>query len=141
MLIDSLDGWLQHAAGQILFPLIKYELLRRMSINEDGAIKAIEKIEKVVQEADEKLGDAPIGMKLLAGDKFSAADIAFCAHMSLIVIPPEYAYIGFVTLANFNYPMRERVEKLQRTKSGQFVSWCYKHKRPAMLRSDGSPQF
>lgn len=140
MLIGSLDGWLQRAAGQLLFPLIRYFLLNRMQINEEGAVTAIGVIERMVQEADEKLGDAPIGTKFLAGDTFSAADIAFCAHMSLVVIPPEHAYVGFVTLASFSYPMRERVEKLQCTKSGQFVSWCYKHKRPAMLQEPAAPK-
>lgn len=126
MLIDSLDGWLQRAAGQVLFPLLRYFLLSRMDINEESAAKAIGTIEKIVWEADEKLGDVPIGTKFLAGNTFSAANIAFCVHMSLVVMPPENAYVGFVTLANFNYPMNERVEKLQRSNSGHFVSWCYK---------------
>lgn len=130
MLIGSLDGWLQRAVGQILFLLLRYFLLSRMGINEESAVKAIGIIEKIVRKADEKLGDAPIGTKFFAGDTFFATDIAFCAHMSLVVMPPEHAYVGFVTLANFKYPMREHVEKLQRSKSGQFM-WCYK--RSAML--------
>lgn len=134
VLVASL-GRIQYFITWLLFPILKAMLMRALNINERGAEKSWAKVERLVKEAEERLGDAPIGSRFLSGDSFSAADISFCAHVALLLLPPEHAFLApyFSVGAVRDRVFRERLERLRDSKAGQFVLWCYKHKRPPML--------
>lgn len=127
-------GFIQRVFTRLLFPVIRALLLKAMNIDERGAEKSWRKVELMMAEAEERLGDAPIGSRFMAGDSFSAADISFCAHMALLLLPAEHAYLSpyFSVDMVSDTRFRERLEKLKASKAGQFVLWCYAHQRPPM---------
>ncbi|DAZ97902.1 TPA: hypothetical protein N0F65_012165 [Lagenidium giganteum] len=134
VLLQPLDSWFEFLLAWLLFPLIKFLICQGMLIDEENAMKSWAKAVTVLEEQEAKLGDGPVGSQYLAGPTFSAADISFCAHMSLIVHPPEHKYISpYVTDDNIPPELRERVHKLRQSKLGQYVSWGYENHRPDMM--------
>lgn len=131
LMTDPIDGLVQRSLAQMLYPAIRLLLLRAMNINEKSAERSWPRIESILKEAEKELGGGPIGTRFLAGDTFSAADIVFCSHVALLVLPPEHEFIApYISLDIINHPVfRERLEKLQHSKIGQYVLWCYKNKR------------
>ena len=69
------------------FPLARGFLRRAMRVNPPAAARSLERIEAVFAEVDARLAD---GRRFLAGEHFSAADIAFAAFGALLVFPPEH---------------------------------------------------
>lgn len=131
IVLGALAGW-GYALAWLFYPLMRVFLRKAMEINESATEVSLTKVEQMAGEAQERLGDGPIGSRFLAGDTFSAADITFCAHMSLLMAPPEHVYLRDVDLDKFKHPMRERIQRLQASKIGQYVYWCYHTHRPAM---------
>lgn len=129
MLLGPLEG-LQYALGWLLYPPIRFGVCRLMKITESGAERSLTKIEELAKQAEERLGQDPVGSKFLTGDTFSAADISFCAHMALVLLPPENPFLTALRIEAFDHPMRQRIQTLQQSKAGQYVYWCYRTQRP-----------
>ncbi|OWZ20455.1 hypothetical protein PHMEG_0005126 [Phytophthora megakarya] len=104
-----------------------------LNINKKSAEISWSRIKTVLEEAEKELGDNPIGTRFLTGDTFSAADIALCSHVALLVLPPEHEFIApYISMDSIQDPIfRSRFEELRRSKIGQCMLWCYKNKRPA----------
>jgi glutathione S-transferase len=130
-------GRIQYFITWLIFPILKALLIRALNVTERGAEKSWSKVERLVKEAEERLGDAPIGSRFLTGDTFSAADISFCSHVGLILIPPEHSFLAphFSVDAIPDSVFRERFQWLRESKAGQFVLWCYRNKRPPMQQA------
>jgi glutathione S-transferase len=130
-------GRIQSFVTRLMFPILKGMLMHAMQINRPGAEESWSKVERLVKEAEERLGDAPIGSRFLTGDTFSAADISFCSHVGLILIPPEHSFLAphFSVDAIPDSVFRERCQWLRESKAGQFVLWCYRNKRPPMQQT------
>ncbi|KAE9297527.1 hypothetical protein PF008_g23721 [Phytophthora fragariae] len=107
-------------------------LLWAMNINATSAERSWLRIEGILAEAETRLGDGPIGSRFLAGTTFSSADIAFCSHVAVLVLPREHEFIApYITMDAIQDPVfHARFEKLRSSKIGQYVLWCYRNKRP-----------
>lgn len=128
-------GFFQYYITWLLYPLLVSMLKRALKVNATSAERMWVRVEEMVKEAEKRLGDDPVGTRFLDGKSFSAADIAFCAHMSLLLFPPQHRYIGpFMSVERIRDPVfKQRLEMLRASKVGQYVLWCYEHHRPAML--------
>lgn len=128
-------GFFQYYVVWLLYPMFKSLLMRGLNVNARSAERSWTKIERLVEELEEKLGDDPIGTQFLDGNTFSAADITLCAHMSLLLFPPQHSYIGrHMSAESIKDPVfKQRIEKLQRSKVAKYVYWCYENRRPLML--------
>lgn len=128
-------GFFQYYVVWLLYPVLKSLLMRGLNVNAKSAERSWAKIERLVEELDEKLGDGPIGSQFLDGSTFSAADITVCAHMSLLLFPPQHSYIGRqMSVERIKDPVfKQRIEKLQQSKVAKYVYWCYENRRPPML--------
>ncbi|RLN55530.1 hypothetical protein BBJ28_00002773 [Nothophytophthora sp. Chile5] len=133
ILVGPIEGFVQYYLAWLCFPVLKALLLRALNVNEQSAERSWAKLEQLLGEAEQRLGDGPVGSHFLAGNSFSAADISLCAHLSLLLFPPEHEYIGpYMSVDQIQSPVfRDRLEKLRRSKIGQYVLWCYQNKRPA----------
>lgn len=128
-------GFFQYCVVWLLYPMLKALLMRGLNVNAKSAERSWVKIERLVEQIEEKLGDGPVGTQFLDGSMFSAADITVCAHMSLLLFPPQHSYIGRqMSAEHIKDPVfKQRIEKLQKSKVGQYVYWCYENRRPPML--------
>ncbi|POM64013.1 Hypothetical protein PHPALM_20518 [Phytophthora palmivora] len=134
VLFDTKLGPHTRRCVKALYPALRLLLLRSMNINKKSAERSWIRIEGILKEAEKQLGDDPIGSRFLAGDTFSAADIAFCSHIALLILAPDHEFIApYISMSSIQDPMfRNRFEEIRRSKIGQYVLWCYKHKRPAV---------
>ncbi|KAG6976180.1 hypothetical protein JG688_00001609 [Phytophthora aleatoria] len=132
IMADPIDGLVQRSMLRLLFPALRLVLLRSLNINEKSAERSWSRIEGVLKEVEKELGDGPVGTRFLAGDSFSAADIAFCSHLAPFVQPPEHEFVTpYISTDSVQDPVfRERYESIRRSKVGEYVLWCYKNKRP-----------
>ncbi|KAE8906185.1 hypothetical protein PF005_g24106 [Phytophthora fragariae] len=128
----SIDGLVQRFMAWMLFPALRLALLWAMNINATSAERSWLRIEGILAEAETRLGDGPIGSRFLAGTTFSSADIAFCSHVAVLVLPREHEFIApYITMDAIQDPVfHARFEKLRSSKIGQYVLWCYRNKRP-----------
>ncbi|DAZ98905.1 TPA: LOW QUALITY PROTEIN: hypothetical protein N0F65_001344 [Lagenidium giganteum] len=132
----AVDSSVERFFGNLLYPIIRSLLFKVMNVTPKTAEESWEEVQRVVAEVDSCLGDAPVGSRFLCGDKISAADLAFCSHMSQLVLPPEHVYLGYLfdrINSQPTNPFRERVIELRASRVGQFVLWCYEHARPSMV--------
>ncbi|KAG3116950.1 hypothetical protein PI124_g6598 [Phytophthora idaei] len=132
IMADPIDGLVQRSMLRLLFPALRLVLLRSLNINEKSAERSWSRIEGVLKEVEKELGDGPVGTRFLAGDSFSAADIAFCSHLAPFVQPPEHEFVTpYISTDSVQDPVfRERYESIRRSKVGEYVLWCYKNRRP-----------
>ncbi|KAF1776825.1 hypothetical protein JG687_00002629 [Phytophthora cactorum] len=128
IMADPIDGLVQRSMLRLLFPALRLVLLRSLNINEKSAERSWSRIEGVLKAVEKELGDGPVGTRFLAGDSFSAADIAFCSHLAPFVQPPEHEFV--TPYISTDSVFRERYESIRRSKVGEYVLWCYKNKRP-----------
>lgn len=128
-------GFFQYYVVWLLYPLLKIMLQRALRVNAKTAEMSWTRVEQIVADAEAKLGDGPVGSRFLAGSSFSAADITFCAHMSLLLFPPQHSYVGpYMSIDRVKDAVfKKRLETLQQSKVGQYVQWCYATHRPTML--------
>lgn len=70
-----------------LFPVLLKQMVRLYKINPKGIAEAEQRIQEQFDLAASLLAD---GRPFLAGDRFTAADITFCALGAPMVMPPEY---------------------------------------------------
>lgn len=127
-------GFVQYYLTWLLYPVMRSKNSEALGLTPEAVEQAWAKVEKITDEAEKQLGDGPVGSCFLDGDTFSAADITFCAHMTLILFPAQHVYLAshFSVAAVRDPVFKQRLEKLQASKIGQFVAWCYEHRRPPM---------
>ncbi|KAF0694196.1 Aste57867_14900 [Aphanomyces stellatus] len=120
-----------YAAG-CMYPLLKAMLIKFMNVTDGGVERSWAKIEAFFKEVDETLGDAPLGTQYLAGKTFSAADVSFCAHAGIILVPRENAFLRpYIDIEALPPVFQARHRQLVASKAGQFVLYCWKHHYPS----------
>jgi len=83
----------QAVALAVSFPLMRRLLSRALNVNADTAERAVQRIEPVLQDIEQRLSqtDGAHGQRsYLFGDSFTAADLSFAALMAPLVLPPGY---------------------------------------------------
>lgn len=77
----------QQRALSVLFPVLLKQMVRSFKLTPAGIAEAEERIQLQFDEVASLLAD---GRPFLAGDRFTAADIAFCALAAPMVMPEGY---------------------------------------------------
>ncbi|KAF1328871.1 hypothetical protein FI667_g6473, partial [Globisporangium splendens] len=123
ILAGPLDSYVQYFLAWLLRPILKAMLMRALNVNAKSAERSWAKIERILEETGKRLGDGAIGTRFLDGSTLSAADITFCAHMSLLLAPQQHSYIApYISVDRIKDPIfRQRIEKLQQSKVGEHV--------------------
>ncbi|KAA8490726.1 hypothetical protein FVE85_4357 [Porphyridium purpureum] len=132
ILVGPLTG-LQKVLATLLFPLLLQALRRAFQVGPATEQRSFALVREMLDEVSEMLGDEPVGSRFLAGPcmPFSAADIAFCSMVSIVVMPePEQWTSGrFLNRYWLSPESTSRLESLRATKAGQFVLHCYANYR------------
>ncbi|KAF0694197.1 Aste57867_14901 [Aphanomyces stellatus] len=137
VLVNPLDGSLESRAVSAAFPWLKSTLVKSLNITDGGVDRSWAKIQSTFADVNAILGDAPLGSQYLTGPTFTAADISFCAHASLLLGPPQNLFLApyMKNLDGAPQQYRDRVDELASSKAGQFVLWCYEHHYPRGVES------
>ncbi|CAK4082618.1 unnamed protein product [Aphanomyces euteiches] len=131
IMIDPLQGNLESYVVAATFPLLKAALIKSLNISDKGVERSWVRIQETFAKVDAILGDAPLGTQFIAGSTFSAADISFCSHASLLLGPSQNPFVGpYFQLQDAPQMHRDRYEELVSSKAGQFVLWCYANHYP-----------
>lgn len=108
-----------------MFPLLRFLMKRGLKIDKDGAARSQKAFDAVMAQIEPRLAD---GRKYLAGDRFTAADLAFAALYAPFVAPPEYG----APLPGFNEmpePFASRARAAAQRPAGQFALRMYREHR------------
>ncbi|WP_437605342.1 glutathione S-transferase family protein [Sorangium sp. So ce834] len=117
-------SWLGRGAFRAYFPVARAVMRRSMRIDAAGAERSRGKIRAVFDAVNERLRD---GRPFLAGDRFSAADLAFAA-LAAPLIAPEHHPVPFA-LGGLPAVLRELIEALRAEPAGAFVQRLYREQR------------
>ena len=110
---------------RLCFPLVRLAMQKGLKLHPATAERALNKIEKAMDEVAEKLSD---GRQYLFGDHFSAADLTCAALFGPIFVAPQYGG----TRANLELlppTVRKHRETWLKHPTGQFVLRIYRDHR------------
>ncbi|OQS00070.1 glutathione S-transferase [Thraustotheca clavata] len=121
----------EHTFATSLFPVTKALVIKGMKIDQEGSDRSWIIIQKFFDQVSELLSDAPIGTRFICGDTFSSADISFCSHASIIILPPQSRFISpYIDIEKLPTIYYERIQQLRATRAGQFVMYCFANLYP-----------
>ncbi|RHY14273.1 hypothetical protein DYB38_007987 [Aphanomyces astaci] len=133
IIVDPLQGTAEAYAASALFPLLKSALIKSLNITDKGIERSWAKIQTTFDDVNAILGDKPLGTQFVAGDSFTAADISFCSHASLLLSPPQNPFLApYLNVSDAPPMYQARYHELAASKAGQFVLWCYANHYPPM---------
>ncbi|ETW02653.1 hypothetical protein H310_06113 [Aphanomyces invadans] len=128
IIIDPIQGTIESYAASAAFPLLKSALTKALNITEQGVERSWTKIQSTFNAVNDILGDKPLGAQFVAGTSFTAADISFCSHASLILAPPQNPFLAqYINMSEAPRQYQDRHKELVESKAGQFVLWCYEN--------------
>ena len=84
--LAGVPGW-ERAMFPIVLAPAKVYINRRLEIDPTTAADALKVVQAELDAVGERLSD---GRRYLAGDRFTAADLAFAALAAPLIVPPEY---------------------------------------------------
>ncbi|RHY13568.1 hypothetical protein DYB25_011766 [Aphanomyces astaci] len=132
IIVDSLQGTMESYVVSCVLPMLQIMLTKAFNVTDAGVERSWAKIDHVFNEASAILGDAPLGSTYLAGPSFTAADISFCSHASLLLGPPQNPFLHpHFQPDDMPLTFRARYEHLRASKAGQFVLYCFEHHYPS----------
>jgi glutathione S-transferase len=120
----------EHALARAVFPLIRAVMKRFMRIDESGMRRSQTAMRRVFDRIGDRLRD---GRPYLLGDRFSAADIAFAAFASPMVLPPEHPKVQ-VDLGSLPGPLADEVRTSRQHPAGLFALRLYRERRGEAAR-------
>lgn len=133
LLLGSLEGTYKGSMASCLFPILRFTILRALNVNQASAERSLARIRQIFDQVAERLGSGEIGSRFIMGTKFSAADLTFAAHASLLLIPKECDPVSKwmpEPLETYFAPQTALVFKeLRQHKAGQFALYCYQNYR------------
>ncbi|OQS00060.1 hypothetical protein THRCLA_06266 [Thraustotheca clavata] len=130
-MIDPLESPIERNVVKLSYPVLKNLLIRALNITPAAVERSWAKVEAEFERVNDILGDAPLGSRYLAGDTFSAADISFCSHVSMLLGPKQSRFVApYLNPANLPPQFQARYNQLKESKAGQFVLYCYDHHYP-----------
>jgi glutathione S-transferase len=116
---------LERALAPLLIPLAMRITRRRFAIDRASAERSLAALRGVFGEVDALLAD---GRRFLAGDRFSAADLAFAALSAPVLLPPEHG-VPLPPLEEAPPAMRDEIARLRATPAGAFGLRLYAEER------------
>ena len=121
--VDTPAG--EQGLARLAFPLIRAVMKRFMRIDERGMRRSQEAVRRIFDEIGDRLSD---GRPYLLGDRFGAADIAFAAFASPMVLPPEHPKVQ-VVLDSLAAPLAAEIRTLREHPAGLFALRTYRERR------------
>jgi glutathione S-transferase len=116
-----------------LFPFVlapaKLYINRYLDIDDATAARALERVDEELDAVAELLAD---GRRYLAGDRFSAADLAFAALCAPLVVPVEYG-TPLPQPAIMPAAMAARVEAWREHPAGRFATRLFAEQRRVVV--------
>jgi glutathione S-transferase len=122
--LTGVPAW-ERRAVPIMFKLVAKVIDRRLDITEESAAESLQIVRETFDAVASRLAD---GRRYLAGDRFTAADLAFAALAAPITMPPEY---GVPLPAPDELPerMASVVRELRAHPAGEFALRMYREER------------
>jgi glutathione S-transferase len=139
--------WLYHETLPVVRPMGRYTLIgtprwergvfyvasgllgriitRVLEIDDAESVAALARANKVFDDVAERLSD---GRRVLFGDTFTAADLAFAALAAPLIVPARYG-CPLPPLDVMPEPARSEVVRLRATPAGQFAERLYAEER------------
>jgi glutathione S-transferase len=114
---------------RVAFPALRRFMKKMMRIDEAGARKSLDRMDRVFDDVGALLGD---GRRYLAGDRFSSADLTFAALSAPLVLPPEHPVIGgssAIRVDELPAELASAARRLQATPAGAFAARVYRECR------------
>jgi len=120
----NVPAW-EHAALRLTYPLTAALLRRALGVSDAGVARSELKIRALFDEVSAALAD---GRRYLAGDRLSAADVAFAALAGPVLLPDGYARWLF-SRAEAPRTMHALVDALRDTPAGRYAQRVYAEER------------
>jgi glutathione S-transferase len=121
--VDTPAG--EQGVARLAFPLIRALMKRFMRIDERGMRRSQEAVRRVFDAIADRLRD---GRPYLLGDRFGAADIAFAAFASPMVLPPEHPKVQ-VALDSLPAPLAAEIRTSREHPAGLYALRTYRERR------------
>ena len=122
--VTGVPGW-ERRAVPVAFGLVAKVIDRRLAITPESAAESLAVVKQVFDSVADRLGD---GRRFLAGDRFTAADLAFAALASPITVPPEYG-VPLPAVGELPDRMAATVRELRAHPAGEFALRLYREER------------
>jgi glutathione S-transferase len=107
------------------FPVLRAFMRRAMRIDAKGAARSRDRLRTMVDEVSRRLAD---GRPYLMGDRFGAADIAFAAFTSPLLLVPEHPVLGDRT-SFFNEGLKAEADAIAGSPAVEFARRIYREHR------------
>jgi glutathione S-transferase len=124
--LTGVPGW-ERRAFPLVLPAAKVILRRYLDVSERTAATAAIRVDEEFDFVGELLSD---GRRHLAGERFTAADLAFAALAAPCVVPPVYG-TPLPQPGDMHAEMAAAVERWRAHPAGRFALRMYDEERPA----------
>ncbi len=108
-----------------MLPLLRGPMRRMMRIDDERAVRAIERIRTTFDDVSKRLAD---GRRYLFGDRLGAADITFASLASPSLLPPGHPHFAS-DLHEVPAPLLPLIEEIRATHAGRWASALYRDER------------
>jgi glutathione S-transferase len=122
--VTGVPAW-ERRAVPVAFGLVAKVIDRRLAITPESAAESLGVVREVFDSVASRLED---GRRYLLGDSFSAADLAFAALSSPVVVPLEYG-VPLPPLDDLPDRMAGVVRELRAHPAGEFALRMYREER------------
>jgi glutathione S-transferase len=119
--------WWERRAFPFVVPAATLVIRRYLDVNAESAANAIIRVDEEFDFVGELLAD---GRRYLAGDRFTAADLAFAALAAPCVVPPVYG-TPLPQPGDLHAEMAAAIEHWRAHPAGRFALRMYDEERPA----------
>jgi glutathione S-transferase len=116
----------ERAALPVFLPLVSRVIARYLAIDDATAAESRARVRRVFDAVGERLAD---GRRYLAGDAFTAADLAFAALAAAVLLPPRYG-VPLPSPEELLEPFAAEVRALREHPAGRFALRLYDQERP-----------
>jgi glutathione S-transferase len=124
---------IERTLAPLLIGVAKRVTARRLSIDRDAAKRSIAAVRGIFAEIGTLLSD---GRRFLAGDRFTAADLAFASLSAPVLLPAGHG-VPLPPLEEAPATMRAEIERLRATRAGAFALRLYAEERRRSLTPHG----
>ena len=122
--VTGVPAW-ERRAVPVAFGLVAKVIDRRFGITPESAAESLRMVREVFVGVASRLSD---GRRYLAGDGFSAADLAFAALAAPVTVPPEYG-VPLPAVDELPDRMASVVGELRAHPAGEFALRMYREER------------
>lgn len=116
---------IERTVAPLLFPLMRGYATWLLQASAGNVAAGLERARQVVRQTDSLLSDA---RPFLAGERFSAADLALACMMAPFVLPDEYG-VRLPALDELPAAMRPTVQAFRETATGRHALGLFRHHR------------